>query len=1696
MISSGVPLETMLTMYSFSLLCLLLLSGVNETNSVLIVHPTTGNVTGTFAYSINNKEDVNKHQWSILNPTSTGVLFVFETFNMYSAEVQITEKYVNGADAILFKCASCGDLMPNYFQSTSPSVTISAFGVVDGNSLTPSSFNLRFVNILIASDPALLSLNFDFNMGYAHIKPLLLSNGKLPAGAIQTWAIDTTEGASTNNIKFTLSDLIFADTTGLTTLNIYDSPDPNTRNTLYTRQSDGSADIVDFWLYSTTGLAYVVLNNSLLGQDSFTSFQLTYLGEKDLYNCGSMTGQLDTLTAVTGFLSDGSRPSFDSSGSIRRSMDCTWLIKPTHGYENDTITLIFNWVSLKQGSQVLVYDFHNSSGSILWNSGQQFFQGGMQGKSITTPPPIISTSKELYVRFLSESGEDETYFGFYGEYYLNHALSHGVGSRTQIMSMSSAIDVALPGQSGNYATNFQYKYRIVPQYVSAGSKITFVVNDIDLPNAEDTLTVYDGSAVDVNKVIVVLSGKTVAPLTWFTSVTSQALIVFDSQADSTHGGRINLNYFTDGPNYHCGFTRNPARLTAPAMTIFDGSSYDAAATSADAFQGQNCIWEIEPKDSTGIFLYFTEFSVVSGSLCFFDGSYTRIGCIKNTVAVPAPLFLPYNKVSLQYWTNNMATGVFKGKGFRAHYYRQSSDTSVLSTPGDGIIRLYSSSMTELSNYENLNYIRPGLNLTYAIAPKQYVDNYIYFSIAMINLGGSTCNSKLRLYDGPNTAYPLLGEYCGNSIEEYGSKWIVTSSAEATLTFTSNNDVVDNFGDFKIAYFSNGPNSHCGFNVNPGKLSSQSMVFTDGSSSNEKMYNHQHCEWIIQPDPTEASNSGTGTGGFVALEFLYSDLRGALIEVYKGTSLNNDKLLWKCYGCQIIPKLMVSDEGSLFVRFISWGASRTSSDMGQGFKAVYWSANKTSEESLTKFKKAEGKVLEIPPGIKIMGGSNENDTLAWHLGLGDSDETQMMLGVTNVLTFKPRVVSSISHTTGVMENLIRDGRTTSRTEDYQTATSTKSGSCGTVVGNHTNVLIGDTFSLRSTQWAQSYMTSSSAGVVVHDSYGSLDTSSSNSFDSQYLPASVCKYILDSGSRQSINIRGSFTASGSRLRIWGGKYGNDGVVLFDSYRDDITGGPTLFDVVAPCGASVILLELNETIASTLNHFLTLEYERNSEILEGQTCADYYFSLLPKVIIPNPWIPYYIAMGGCFGLCCLFFSYMYLRKMYHKYYPENGCNPFKEIKIYRIVTPRHLGYTPKWDAFRNRFLGNGECMICQEHTAIFKLSPCSHKICPEDLSGYLGAALSDISLFPVKCPLHYEGCTSTIDAKIAKRVLGQLEFAKFNEFSDRSKYGEGMRCIFCNNYVNFPEEGKFSMVECPYCIQTFCIRCKKPWHFGSKCPLDGIDDSLMDWQKSSGAAKCPACSKLIEKSDVETCNHMIHKITDGIPCIKDRTDFCYCCGEEIEGEYPHDEVKRPGVNHFPEGVYQKCRYILQQERDSERDRLKRLRRMKNSAGSHVKREVSFNGLELGNDGQVATDSEGWEKIPDYLLNEGREARGADARLGDAFDQQWDTEMATAQGAARSEIDLSDDSEEEVDLGQTVPGSSQKITLPHVVISPSAQRQNRNGNNSPAQARSGSSTPTGLATPLSSPFSSRQGPPQRNITPTQVPKRQAARVSPGHSY
>ncbi len=145
---------------------------------------------------------------------------------------------------------------------------------------------------------------------------------------------------------------------------------------------------------------------------------------------------------------------------------------------------------------------------------------------------------------------------------------------------------------------------------------------------------------------------------------------------------------------------------------------------------------------------------------------------------------------------------------------------------------------------------------------------------------------------------------------------------------------------------------------------------------------------------------------------------------------------------------------------------------------------------------------------------------------------------------------------------------------------------------------------------------------------------------------------------------------------------------------------------------------------------------------------------------------------------------------------------------------------------------------------------------------------------------------------------------DFYDRSVLGEGIHCLKCGSFVNLPRDGD-PMVQCPYCAYRWCVRCKCPWHPNIKCS-ERADVEVEEWREQHGAQRCPGCFKVIEKDDPESCNHMTHKSTDVMPCTRERTDFCYCCGVEISPDYPHAELDKPDIPHFPDGVFQDCRAV----------------------------------------------------------------------------------------------------------------------------------------------------------------------------------------------
>eukprot|EP00981_Chlorochromonas_danica_P013128 scaffold5903_cov165-Ochromonas_danica.AAC.3 len=1505
------------------ILFILELSNGNENVEAISTQQLTTS-TGRITVSINSASD--QYQWLISPSVPTSqIQLIFESINNRQAELRI---YDSSSSSYIWNCVSCGSLVPPPFTSSTGSVIIYIKGV-SGVSFTSSSFTLFYVGIPSTLTSPLSNLTINLNMGYASISPYQSMAGMNPANAVQRWVI-----SQSNTITFAFS---WVNITSSEQLLIYDTA--NIARPLYNSSRADAESLLTKWLYATSGNALIIFSTA---SSSMSTFLLTYYVDTGLFNCGSFTNP-NNLLGDSLFISDGSA----SSDLMRRSASCSWLINPV---SSSTVSLVMGWVSLKYGSSVLVYDGASSSSTLLWNG---------QGGTTTVPPVITSSGSYLYIVYVSDATAPVIYKGFYGSYYSNYMGSVGIGSGYSSMAMSSSLDISPPGNTTVYSPGLNYTWYVTPTLVTG--TIMFAFSQLNLAHKDDVIYLYDGNLQNnTATLLTTFRGTTKTPKKWFITQQKIAAIVFQA-SDSSPRGNLQLAYYTDGSNYHCGFIRNPAAIKMTSWVLTDGSS-----SSEAIYSSQNCLWDVLPggeesnMNVSAIFISFNRFSLTSGAmLIIYIGSPTKgkvFTVINATSAIPPPILLPTNRVGLSYITGSSPAGY----GFSLTYY---AVQDAYSFPGDGVVRLYSSSVFSLTSARHSEgIVGVGCNLTWMVMPAS-AKGKIYFMVNNISL--PDCSAQLTIYDGSSLESAVLATLCGRSLPD-PYQWIETSAANAVLSLTSTANVK---GDFEVSYFSDGSNYRCGMLTSPVTLTAPSMIFSDGSSSTEAIYSAQRCSWLIQPYIV-----ATMVNPVIVIDFINLDLAGATLVVYSGSSANAGAIVWSCSSCSNLPDLLIIRGEQVLITFASASAAYS---YGTGFSATYWTTEGSPLEQLQSQSQQQSVLLELPSSLK-MTKSLDGSSAAYVLTVPTTLSS---------LSVFPSYESSLSDVS--LE--LYDGRPPGTFQ----STSYTSSLCGLLTSSTSNnnaILQSSTVYFQPTQLASAFIKKSaiSDNQRVYTIAG--DNGSNN--DDVVQSADVCNYRFYSPSTQPLTAfylilsfsgseqSNSFTtntlmAATPRVRVYGGLTANYSL-LFDSYQSVIqnnamvsmTGGTV--NVTIPCGQSIVLIERNTSSAITSNASVNVEYVLVPND-SGQACALYVKSLQPDPSKSDPLLPVYISLGGAGGLIMIIAAMVYISKLKARrgyvFYPQGQSSPPR--RAYLQVTPSQ----PKYKS-------------------------------------YLESALGDIGMFPVKCPMHYEQCTGILDANIARRILTEPQFRRFLDFSDRALYGDGMRCIFCQNYVTFPPDmTHMARVECPYCIQCFCIRCKKPWHYGSRCPMEVLDESLEDWKTRSGAQKCPACKKLIEKEDPETCNHMVHKITDSIPCV-------HLCGEEVTSNYPHEEVANLGVNHFPEGVFNKCRTIIIQEKQAEIDRLKRRKRLKNQYAVQNSRKVAPNNgnttpnewdevmsTDPGTPATAASASPLTRSVrsdaPRPRLIQAVTATTASNTAGgggsyDQFDQEWDLALALAQANA----------------------------------------------------------------------------------------------------
>lgn len=1106
------------------LLAVLLAVALGRTINELLT-ASTGRITAT----ITAVNDV--FQWQI-NPSiqASNIQFIFEGLANQQAELRVYDSSASGS--LIWNCVSCGTILPPPFFSTAATALVYIKGV-SGVSFAQSSFTLSYIVMPSAVSDSLRNLTVNMNMGYGSMQPYQV-RGLNAVNAVQRWVV---RAAGTGTITFSFSSLTFPSASPTDRLQVFDTTSPAGR--LLFDSHDVDHALLSTWLYATSGSALVIFTTTI---QTSSSFLLTYYADTSLFNCGSFL-QPEQLRGDSLMLSDGSA----SNELMRRGAACSWLIQPS---SNATVSLVMNWVSLKFGGSVTVYDSSQASGFVLWNG---------QGGTTTVPPIITSSGSSLFVVYLSDQSDAVVYKGFLGAYQSNHALSPGMGAGYTSLAMASALDIVPPGNGQEY-TRREYTWYINPSR-SVGA-ISFAFSVLNLTDG-DALYVFDGLTKGGNSTLITVYQGTITPTKWLMTKQSTATVVFkpSTALASAELGLFKLSYFTDGSNYHCGFTRNPAVLTMSSWTISDGSS-----SSEQVYSSQSCVWDLQPEGGniSSIFIAFNRFSLSGGQLVIYSSSPSS-GAVYTTIsessAVPAPIRLTGNRFGLAFLSSSRPVGY----GFSLTYY---GVKDAYSFPGDGIVRLFSASALSLTSVRpNDMLIGPSSNLTWLVSPA--ARGKIYIALTSISLD---CTAQLAIYDGLTAAAPLLAVLCGQQLSR-PYKWIVTSSASALLQLTSN--INSTTGDYELSYFSDGPAYHCGFLNNPAILTAPSMIFSDGSASIERMYSAQICQWIVRPQVVQDILSP-----LIVLEFLSMDLQGAELSVYAGSNARGE-LIWSCSGCSNLPPPLVIRSSSLFLQYTS-----SSGATGYGFNAIYWTADASILPATDN-----RVVLQIPNTVEITSAL-DNSSNAYHFSASSS---------WSKISFYP--VFSSSQLPAGLTAAAYDGRPSqSIYESVQGSDNT----CGLVRGAAKPRLIASGLVFVPTQDASVFIKSS---IDVKPVYYLNGTTADVPDSGMLKPMKVCKYVLDSGSQQAIviNVQMLKVALNGRLRIFGGVYGNDSVI-FDSNNLADRSLMLQRNITVPCGRSVILIENNSTNTSTgaIDYGMSFDFVL-SENDDGRICQSYSKKLL---------------------------------------------------------------------------------------------------------------------------------------------------------------------------------------------------------------------------------------------------------------------------------------------------------------------------------------------------------------------------------------------------------------------------------------------------------------------------------------------------------
>ncbi|PBK60873.1 hypothetical protein ARMSODRAFT_680400 [Armillaria solidipes] len=180
----------------------------------------------------------------------------------------------------------------------------------------------------------------------------------------------------------------------------------------------------------------------------------------------------------------------------------------------------------------------------------------------------------------------------------------------------------------------------------------------------------------------------------------------------------------------------------------------------------------------------------------------------------------------------------------------------------------------------------------------------------------------------------------------------------------------------------------------------------------------------------------------------------------------------------------------------------------------------------------------------------------------------------------------------------------------------------------------------------------------------------------------------------------------------------------------------------------------------------------------------------------------------------------------------------------------------------LGNHTCPVCyDEASAPFQLV-CQHVYCTACIRHFLTSA-AETGIFPLACMGNNATCGTLISIPVLQKFLPQNSFdhlleTVFTSYVNKQPQFFGYcKTPDCTQIYRKSESP--SPLLCPSCFSEICSSCGGDSHVGKSCEEARIFNNTAEQERLSeawimqqnGIKKCPACSRLLEKT--AGCNHM---------------------------------------------------------------------------------------------------------------------------------------------------------------------------------------------------------------------------------------------------